>query len=275
MASKNSLLWEISQDNHIKGYLFGTMHVSGKVAFSNFDLIYSLIDQCDCLATEISLDQETQKEMGRHTHMPDHTSLEELLSEKKYHKIEGLLLKHFGLDLEIFNNIMPLFLINIITQKSIFDDENLLNVSMDFECWKYAQSQGKELTSVESLEEHINTLYAIPLDYQIKALKDAMSNIPKFRKKAKKMIQVYKSQDIHKLYKESKKSIGDIKDVLLYDRNYIMADNIYRISQDIKTFFAFGAGHLSGKKGVIKLLKEKGLSVKPMSLSQDLIPFSK
>lgn len=272
MTKKKSLIWEIIKDNSIKGYLFGTMHVSGKVAFSNFELIQGLIDSCDCLATEVPLDQETQKEMGRHMSFPKYTSLSEILSEKRYNKYNNQLIKHFDLELDIFNKIMPLFLINVITQKSLTKDLSLLHMSMDAECWNYASEKGLHLTSVESLEDHINTLYSIPLEYQLNALKAAMSNLPNFKKKAKEMLEVYVTQDIHSLYKSSKKSLKEIKDILLYSRNVKMADNISEILKEYKGFFAFGAGHLSGEMGVIRLLKQKGYKVKPSPLAKELTP---
>ncbi len=263
MSKKKSLLWEIKKDNIDKGYLFGTMHVSGKVAFSNFKPIYELIDSCECLATEIKLDNESQREMGKHMTLPSHSSLNELLSDHKFNKYNSELIKYYNLELKYFTNIMPLFLLNLITQKSIIEDENLLNQSMDLECWNYAQGKGKILGSVESFEDHINTLYHIPITYQLKALKSALSNIPKFKRKSKEVLEIYKSQDIHTIYKSSKKSIGEIKEVLLYKRNFNMVENIELLSQKYKTFFAFGAGHLSGKKGVIHLLKNKGFQVTP------------
>ncbi len=268
MTNKKSLIWEISHDHIKKGYLFGTMHVSGKVAFSNFQLVYDLIDACDCIATEIMLDHNTQREMGKHMHLPSNTSLKELLSEKKIAKYTKELNKYFELDFAMFANIMPLFLINLITQKSIVSEESLMNQSMDLECWQYAKNKGLKLDSLESLEGHINTLYSIPIEYQLKALKSSFANLPKFKRKACKLLTEYTSQDIHSLYKSSKKSLGDIKKVLLYDRNRIMADRIIEISKQHKTFFAFGAGHLSGGKGVIHLLKKEGIKVKPAKVSK-------
>lgn len=263
MTKKQSLLWEISQNNKDKGYLFGTMHVSGKVAFSNFELIYNLIDSCDSLATEISLDNSTQREMGKHMNLPAHTSLRELISNKKFDKYQRELNKYFNVELEYFINLMPLFLINLITQKSIISDEKLMNQSMDLECWNYAKEKGLNLMGIETFEDHINTLYAIPIAYQLDALKSALSNLPKFKKKSKKLLYLYVSQNIHLLYKSSKKSLGEIKKVLLYDRNVKMAISIIEKTKDQKTFFAFGAGHLSGRNGVIHLLKQAGYEVRP------------
>ncbi len=270
MTKKKSLLWEIKRDNLSKGYLFGTMHVSGKVAFSNFDYIYNIIDKCDCLATEISLDIDTQKELGKHMKLPKNARLSELLSEKKYLNYSNELQKYFDLSIEPFNSLMPLFLINFITQKSLIQDASQLNQSMDAECWLYAKNNNLRMESVESLDDHINTLYSIPLTYQLKALKSALSNLPKFKKKAKKMLEVYMSQDIHKLYKTSKKSIGEIKKVLLFDRNIKMAQRIDEICDQHKTFFAFGAGHLAGEIGIIRLLKQKGYTIQPLRSAKEL-----
>ena len=267
MAKKQSLLWEIYQNDLLKGYLFGTMHVSGKVAFSNFETIYSLIDNCQLFATEVPLDKDTQMEMGRHMFLPSNSTIKDLISEKKFVKYSEQLAKHFNVELDLFNKVMPLYLINLITQKSLFEEDELLNVSMDYECWKYAEAKGLLMSSVESLDDHIDTLYSIPIDYQLKALKSALKNLPLFRKKARKMMKQYKSQDIHKLYASSKKSLGEIKEVLLYKRNIIMTENILKSINTHKGFFAFGAGHLAGKYGVISLLRQNGCKIKASAVA--------
>ena len=267
MTNKNSLLWEIQLDKNFKGYIFGTMHVSADIAFSDLSLIHSLIEKCDVFATEIPLDMESQQQMSKHITLPDHVQLSNLFSDRKFLKYRNILSKSFGLDIQQFNKVLPIFLLNYMTKIAIQVDPSNIHESMDFQFWNFAKEQGKEMASVESIDDHINTLYGIPLDYQIKSLNSALRNVSKFREKSLKMLEIYKSQDIHKLYTSSKKSIGAIREIILYARNENISSNIEKLIENDTLFSAFGAGHLSGKKGVISKLKSKGFTLKPIHFS--------
>jgi len=97
-------------------------------------------------------------------------------------------------------------------------------------------------------------------------LSDISKNISGFSKEHHKMTTLYEQQDIHQMYRSTKKSIGGARKILLYNRNAIMAERIERMAREQTIFSAVGAAHLAGKKGVIKLLKNAGLKVKPVNL---------
>jgi uncharacterized protein YbaP (TraB family) len=46
-----------------------------------------------------------------------------------------------------------------------------------------------------------------------------------------------------------------------------MANRIAEFTNQHTIFAAIGAGHLGGKKGVLRLLKKKGFTVKPIKMS--------
>ena len=68
-----------------------------------------------------------------------------------------------------------------------------------------------------------------------------------------------------KILKKVKKTAGSMRDALLYDRNIIMADRIEELGSQSSLFAAIGAGHLGGKKGVLRLLKQKGCEIIPVN----------
>jgi uncharacterized protein YbaP (TraB family) len=51
---------------------------------------------------------------------------------------------------------------------------------------------------------------------------------------------------------------------LLFDRNENWVKQIPQVSKEKKVFYAVGAGHLGGEKGVIQLLKLAGFKVTPV-----------
>lgn len=266
MTKRNSLLWEIQFNKEIKGYIFGSMHISSDVAFSDLHHIRKLINDCDAFATEIPLDIASQREMGKHMGLPVNVKLSDLISEKKYEKYSKILHKSFDLNLSDFEHVLPLFLLNYMTQLSLDVNPKSLENTMDFELWNYAKDHDRILTSVESLEDHIQTLYEIPLSFQVYALNSALKNISKFSTSSKKMLSLYKDQKIHKLYQSSKKSLGEIKQILLYQRNKKIAQNIIEITSKNTLFSVFGAAHLSGIHGVLVILKNHGFKISPIQI---------
>ena len=55
---------------------------------------------------------------------------------------------------------------------------------------------------------------------------------------------------------------------MLYQRNVVMTDRFFKIIQEKSIFCAIGAGHLGGKQGVLRLLKQRGLTVKEVVSSR-------
>jgi uncharacterized protein YbaP (TraB family) len=55
-----------------------------------------------------------------------------------------------------------------------------------------------------------------------------------------------------------------MRKLLLYERNTIMAERFAEIARQESLFCAVGAGHLSGKKGLLRLLKKEGFKVRPI-----------
>jgi uncharacterized protein YbaP (TraB family) len=81
------------------------------------------------------------------------------------------------------------------------------------------------------------------------------------------MIDVYKGQDIDRLYELSVKersSTAQYMDLLLYNRNANWVSQFPAIAKNASTLFAVGAGHLGGSKGVINLLRQRGYQVRPI-----------
>ena len=59
--------------------------------------------------------------------------------------------------------------------------------------------------------------------------------------------------------------LSEYEDVLLSKRNTAWISGMKTMMEETPTFFAVGAGHLAGKKGVINLLKKEGYKLSPIS----------
>ncbi len=260
MARKNSLLWTISGEAlPATSYLFGTMHVKDHRAFRYEALVKAAISQCAAFATEFSIDEMLAQPQSQAMFLPADQSLDQLLSEKKYNKLKKVIQKRTGLDVSMFNHTKPLLLINLLSEQLLSADRG---VALDQYLWQFARQEGKLLLGIETYEEQLLILEKISIRHQLKALMEIVKNFKRFRKQLLKMTCMYEQGDLQRLHQAARNSIGGMRKVLLHDRNYLMANRIYRLASEQSLCAAIGAGHLGGGKGVLRLLKKKGLTVK-------------
>jgi uncharacterized protein YbaP (TraB family) len=83
----------------------------------------------------------------------------------------------------------------------------------------------------------------------------------------KELLSLYKKQDIEGAYnyiKSSTSGLEDFEEMLIIERNQNWIPIMEKMAIEKATFFAVGAGHLGGEKGLIKLLQEKGFTITPI-----------
>jgi uncharacterized protein YbaP (TraB family) len=258
---KNSLLWEIRLPDSVRrSYIYGTMHVKDQKAFTHVEKAILKLQQCNLVACEYNLEEARGLGMADEFLLPDNNTLEFYVGAKKYEKWKRVCHKAFKVNLDRVNRFMPLMIVNMLSE-SLLQMEN--GVSLDQYIWEKGIENGLALDGVESFDGQKSIMRALGLDYQLKMLKQALANVSKFKKGIDKLLKLYTQQEIHQLYKTSKGSLGKYRKLMLYDRNHRMADSIVNLATTNNAFVAIGAAHLSGKKGVLHLLKKQGVKLTP------------
>ncbi|MEM8524292.1 MAG: TraB/GumN family protein [Bacteroidota bacterium] len=261
---KQSLLWQIhSEPSVVPSYVFGTMHIKNSSFFSHLDQVYAAINEVETYAAEYDLNESQQNISPLLFQLPDGNVLSDYIEEKKYQKLRNIYLKAFQIDLHQVQNLLPIFITNLLTQKILAQNSS---VSLDEHLWKYAQQQGKNCTGVERFSEQIEILQKIDVKEQIKMLLKIGQNVSKYRTKILHLSEIYHARDARMLYQLTKKSSGKLKKLMLYERNQLMAERIAAVAKKSSIFAAVGAAHLLGEKGTLRYLKQKGFSVKPITL---------
>jgi len=261
---KHTLLWQIEQGEHQQpSYLLGTVHAKCEEAFINIGEWCAHLDMCTHFAAEIDLDNPNNQNWINEAQLPAGQILEQLIPEKKYHKLRKIIRKASGLDINHFQQFLPIVICQFV-QEQLMPSE--MPYTLDQYLWDYARRQGKKNSGLESAEEQLQVIKKIPLERQLKDLLYLGKNISRERRELFKMIELYAAGDYQSLFKSAKKSIGNSRRVMLYDRNEIMAARILELIPENSAFFAIGAAHLGGQKGVLRLLKQAGAKVKPVVL---------
>ena len=272
MKKKNkTLLWSIEaipSDSEATAssepsYVFGTMHVRDQRAFGFLEKVYAKIDACQSFATEFNLEEMNRQVTADTMDLPEGQSLPDLLSPKQYQKVDKVFQKVTGLPLDAFAHSRPFMITSLISEAVLSKD---MPFSLDESLWRYAKEKEKVLLGLETYQQQIEIIKNLPIETQVKSLVSLARNFKKFRKQLLEMTESYAEADLQKLYQEARKNARGMRKILLYNRNVVMAEKIRDIMQEQSLCAAIGAGHLGGKRGVLRLLKGMGYRVKPVAL---------
>ena len=260
-SKKTSLLWSIEKEANVS-YLFGTMHVEDYRVHAVTDFVTPYLQQCESFGTEFHLDEMSELDQTNFQYFPNGETLKDHWSDKQYNKFIQSIKKSFQIDVSKFDHMLPIFIVNMISETVLVNSENM---PLDTALWQHAKGRGLELFGLETLEDQFRILASIPIAYQLESIRSIARNPKLFRKKLKKLIDLYERQEIDQLYQVSKKSLGKQRQLMLYARNEKM---VQRLREELRlakrVFCAVGAAHLSGKFGMLALLKRMEYKVKPV-----------
>lgn len=269
----NALLWKIEgQDLKNPSYLYGTIHMIEDQDYFLPDGTLGAIDQSDRLVFEIDMQEmsDPSAAMGllQNAFMSDNKSLKDLVSESEYKMIN----EHFskmGLPLFLFERIKPMFL--TVFASSDFDPNGMQNGSLksyEMEFMEIATRTGKPSGGLESIEFQMSIFDSIPYEDQAKMLVESLENSDLGSDTFKQMVAVYKKQDLNAMItmiSEDEDGIGEYEDMMLNQRNEKWIPLMEDMMRKEVVFFAVGAGHLAGERGVIHLLRKAGYKMTPIS----------
>ncbi len=269
VKSANALLWEISGKGIKKpSYLFGTIHVLPKSEFFFTPEMKKAFLSSKELVMEIDMNisMSEQVQMMQAMMLPAGKSLADYMQADEYSKYISYLkdsLKLSPLNLMILPKIKPLFSFSLILQDKL---ENPVSFEMYFQ--KLAKKHKMKISGLESLQEQMDIINSIPIEEQVRLLTDTTNYETDILKAYYQLIAIYKEQNILQLSKEA----ADEKLIRKYSGRLIDKRNKYWISileEKIKShpcFIAVGAGHLSGKDGLINLIRLAGYEINPVKI---------
>lgn len=264
---EKSLLWEIS-GNGLKrpSYLFGTIHLIGTEDFFFPQTLMDKITAAEQATFEIDMDDmssmESMMSIITKAFMKDGKSLKDLVSAEEYKMVDDFF-KTKGLPLQLLDKMKPMLLSTFATM-DMGGEDGAGTKSYEMEIYGKVKDQKKESKGLETVEDQLAIFDSIPYEAQAKMLIESIKSADKENAEYKAMVTLYKKQDIETMAKVSvddQGGVGGYEDLFLYSRNKRWIPIMASMMKDKSTFFAVGAGHLGGIKGVIHLLKQAGFKV--------------
>jgi len=262
--SRESLLWEIEASDGRINYVYGTIHLQDDRVFIFADEVIERIRQVDVLACEVSLDDMDPARWQTTFHLPPGQYLEALIGAKKFKRLIQFSNRHLKLPAFHLNRLSPFMVMNLMSQAFFQSDQT---VNLDTYFFETARQMGKIVTGLESFEEQLSYVTRISMVEQVRALKKGLAQENKLKQQHEQALCYYQEQRVNALYKQSRKSLGKWRKMMLNERNQKMVTAFKEIRNHQTVLAAIGAAHLPGQFGMLRLLKKVGFQIRPITIS--------
>jgi uncharacterized protein len=258
-AQNKSLLWKISGKGLAQdSYLFGTIHLIPAKDYFLPKGTDSLLAGSKKLVLEMDLsDPSLQLKMMGAMMLDSGKTLASLYNEKEYAYLTKQLDKKFGIPISALATMKPILIQQSLMMKKM--------VSADYK--SYEKEFMTQAQTLETLEDQLGALDAMPLDEQADGLLEAIKKPNEAEKSLAGLIKKYKTQDVEALYSSvsgKKAELKKYEEDLLINRNKNWIPKIAEMAAKERIFVAVGAAHLGGETGVTNLLRKAGFTVEPV-----------
>ena len=259
-----SLLYEISGNGVTQpSYIYGTIHIICKDDFVMTDVTKQKFGTSQQVYLEIDMDDPSMmSEVQKNMMITDGSTLKTLMSETDYQKVSKFFKDSVKINIGMMDKMKPFILSSMTLPKMM----SCPTQSYEETFVKMAKEQQKEILGLETINDQFDALDKMGMKKQADLmLVQMVEKWDEGKGTLKNMIKDYKNQDVDLLLEDMMKSKtmdSEFEKDLLQNRNNNWIPKIAKIAVEKPTFFAVGAGHLGGEKGVISLLRKQGFTVK-------------
>lgn len=261
-----SLLWKVtSPDSDNASYLFGTIHLLPEEKFLFTEKMKQAFDATETLALEMDIDipMGEQLKMAQQMMMPDGKSWAEYMTPEEFAALRSCYVDSLGIKANKFDKqyvkIRPLFLSGLVLSTLLGKVK-----AYEQELSAMAKKSKKPILGLETLDQQMAFMASVKVEEQITQVKEAGASL---LREYSRMLDAYLLQDLTALESVARES-GDLEGMeeeLLTKRNEAWIPLIKEQAAKSPTFFAVGALHLVGEKGVIAKLRDAGFIVEAVN----------
>jgi uncharacterized protein YbaP (TraB family) len=279
-----SRFWEITGNGLTKpSYLYGTMHVSKKLAYYLPDTFFVALKNVDIVALETNVDKSLDEMINSDLFAIANKTYSNYGASNFYKNAFQVTVPKredyaqlLAADPDLVNEMM--FRFSDMLGRGDFEESTYLDLFI-YQCGKRLN---KKSTGLETFDG--------AMKYYLKAVNPENAKIERKEKKNdtsavveeetedytsenntyKQIEDAYRAGDLDLLDSLDKKTYPTklYGKYLIDDRNLVMLNNMDSIMKKESLFTGVGAGHLPGKDGLIELLRKKGYTVRPISLDK-------
>ena len=265
-----SFLWQVSA-SHNKIYILGSIHLGKETLYPLKEEIEKAYKEAEKIVVEVDITKIDSLKMNeilkKYAFCPQNKTLKDLISPLTYKKLRRKL-KEFGIKFEDVESYKPWFLATLLTNWQFMRLGFYPQYGIDVYFINKALKDNKEILEIESAEEQIEILYSLSEKEQDLFLLYTLIDLDNFEKELKQITEAWKNADAGKLVSILNSNLihypqfKTLYEKLIYERNRKILNKIEELLKRNKIYFVIvGVGHLIGKSGVIKELKERGYRI--------------
>lgn len=266
-----NMLWKISDDEGLQGYLVGSVHLVKEDIYPLNKAYQQAFEKSDIVGFEINFDSAQVKSRSLIPKLgfyPEEQSLQENISPDTY-KLLQQRLDSLGLPSARFNRMEP-WLVSITVpviqlQQAGYSGQS----SIDSHFYEKAVKAGKERMAFETAEFQYRLFDNLSPELQEKYLKYSLQEASENLNDFDEMMSAWKTGDAQKLDELIQGSMQEVSGVLyeklVVERNKNWIPKMEQAMAGSKIpMFVVGAGHLVGPQSVNALLEAKGYRIEQL-----------
>lgn len=280
IPNHKGLLWKVVKDDSAPSFIYGTFHLSDPRVTNLPPAVQEAYDQSQTVVIETTDLMDPKNLVTLMVEKPDlmrftdGTTIMSLLPGAKKNEIEERLAKR-GIALSALNKYRPWMIYSMLVLPSCETKRKAAQMDiLDQKLAKTALEKGKALVGLETMAEQIEAMNRIPMDFHIKSLVSAVDFMDDADDIMETMIGMYLKQNIGEIVPAlnmllpdymDEEGYGSFEQIILTERNHLMAERAAPLLAKGNHFMAVGAMHLPGEDGVLELLKKDGFTIENVS----------
>lgn len=262
-TSSGSLLWKIEGNNIQPSYVYGTIHLLPQSRFKLQNKVREAFTSAQQIVLELDMDQtDFQTLFMKNIPMKDGETLQDLMDQEDYQKLDATLKELIGSGIQPFNTWKPIGISSLLIMRFIDGPP----ASFERSFVTMAKDQEKEILGLETVEEQMAAFDNIPYLEQIEDIMEMLDQPERSQQIFMEMVALYLQEDVEGLYRFTTQYLDTEEEIssLLHIRNHNWIPRIVELSKENPTFFGVGAAHLGGEEGILNLLQEAGYTLTPI-----------
>ena len=283
MTASAQLLYKISGNGLEKpSYIIGTHHLANVGFVNQINGVTEALTETDQVYGELVWDTMTNidslKAVQNAMTLPAGKTIKDYLTPDEYKRLDAFMVAKMGTGLSNpmvaakMGNMTPMALVTQF-QLLLFMTKHMGEFDPSSTFDQYFQAQAKKnglpCGGLETLQKQINVLYTgKPMSRQVEELMCFIDNENFNSQMMEDLTSAFYAQNLETLKQVMDRKLGgkcdstpEEEDMLINNRNADWVAKMPGIMTSKPTFFAVGAAHLPGDKGVLQLLRNAGYTI--------------
>lgn len=282
IGTQAQLLWKISGNGLSKpSYIIGTYHLAPASFADSIPGLKNALNTSEQVYGEIIMSEMTAPEnmakLQSIMMLPEGQTIDKMFTAEEMARINAMMNDIIGIDMtnpmvaQQFGKLSPQALTMQLTVLMYLKKNPKFNLNQTFDehFQNKAKEQGKPVGALETIDFQINLLYKGQSEERQKELLLCLAdNKDMYEMQTENIIKAFFTQDLKAVNDAMDEKLNNScdytpqeKDELIYNRNADWIKKMPEIMKKKSTFFAVGAGHLPGERGMLELLRQAGYKV--------------